>query len=173
MTIGTVDPSLVECVAGTLKSTHCFEVTVCRSEAYPLYAFEPRRNQYFSKKILARLAAEIPAECDKIVAVTEVDLCTPVLSFVFGEAQLSGRSAIVSFNRLRQDFYHLPANPELLAERLVKEVIHELGHAYGLYHCDSSGCVMFFSDSILSVDGKGADFCLKCARFFEDKRKGA
>jgi len=172
MTLGTVDPALLDCVTGVLKKTYCFATVVRHVGQYPLYAFEPRRNQYLSKKILARIAEEKSVDFDKLVAITEVDLCTPVLSFVFGEAQLAGRAAIVSFNRLRQEFYHLPSNPELLAERLIKEVIHELGHVYGLFHCDNSGCVMFFSDNILSVDGKNTDFCLKCARFFDDKRKG-
>ncbi len=172
MTIGAVDPALADHVTGVLEKTHGLDVEVRRIEEYPLYAFEPRRSQYLSKKILARIADERPADFDKLVAVTEVDLCTPVLSFVFGEAQLAGRTAIVSFYRLRQEFYHLPPNPELLAERLTKEVVHELGHVFGLFHCDNPACVMFFSDNILSVDGKNADFCLKCARFFEDNRKG-
>ena len=40
-----------------------------------------------------------------------LDLYIPILTFVFGEAQIGGASAIVSYHRLRQEFYGLPARP--------------------------------------------------------------
>lgn len=52
---------------------------------------------------------------------------------------------------------------ELFKERLIKEALHELGHAFGLPHCDNKRCVMVFSNSIKDVDFKGAKFCEGCA----------
>ena len=63
-----------------------------------------------------------------MLALTELDLYIPVLTYVFGEAQLAGDSALVSAHRLRQEFYGMPANRRLLDERLLKESLHELGH---------------------------------------------
>lgn len=170
--IGTAEPGMIACVAEFLTKEHGCEVAVRDRVEYPRAAFEPRRNQYYSKGIIAALCAAVPDDGSKVVAVTDVDLCTPVLSFVFGEAQLKGRIAVVSVCRLRQEYYHLPPDENLLAQRLIKEVVHELGHTYGLYHCDDAGCVMHFCDNILGVDSKGAGFCPRCARFLADLRKG-
>ena len=73
-----------------------------------------------------------------ILGVTDVDLAIPMLSFLFGQAQLDGRVAVVSLCRLHQEFYGLPADRGLLRERTVKEVLHELGHTFGLAHCSDS-----------------------------------
>jgi archaemetzincin len=96
--------------------------------------------------------------------VTSVDLYVPVLTFVFGEAQLSGSCAVVSLHRLREEFYGLPAREELMRERLVKEAVHELGHTFGLRRCDDWRCVMTSSHAVERLDVKGAEFCFLCGR---------
>jgi archaemetzincin len=104
---------------------------------------------------------EIPG---RVLAVTDVDLFVPVLTFVFGEAQLPGRCAVVSTHRLREEFYGLPANQRLLEERLIKEAVHELGHTYGLLHCDGWECVMGSAHAVERVDVRSAEMCAACAR---------
>lgn len=104
----------------------------------------------------------MPNDGIKILGITEVDLCTPVLTFVSGEAHLEGVAAVISLARLRQEFYQLPANKTILINRVIKEAIHELGHTFGLVHCSDSQCVISFSPNVLSVDHKGNNFCLSC-----------
>jgi predicted Zn-dependent protease len=99
---------------------------------------------------------------EMIVGVTDVDLYIPILSFVFGEAQLGGHTAVVSYHRLHQQFYGLPRDDSLLRERLVKEAIHEAGHTLGLTHCDDYDCVMAASHAVEWLDLKGARFCAAC-----------
>jgi archaemetzincin len=36
-------------------------------------------------------------------------------------------------------------------QRLVKEAVHELGHAFGLNHCENIECVMHFSNSLQNI----------------------
>lgn len=93
-----------------------------------------------------------------------MDLYIPVLTFVFGEAQLTNGGAVVSTHRLRQEFYGLPADSDLLHDRLLKESLHELGHTYGLRHCPDYTCVMSSSNGVERVDLKSADFCPLCAK---------
>lgn len=126
-------------------------------------AFDATRGQYYSTEILKRL---MPLSKDgaRVLGVTGLDLFVPVLTFVFGEAQLEGRCALVSFHRLREEFYGLPARDELLAERLVKEAVHELGHTFGLRHCPDWQCAMASSHGVELLDVKGAEFCPACAR---------
>jgi archaemetzincin len=89
-------------------------------------------------------------------------LFIPIFTFVFGEAQLGGRAALVSVRRLRQEFYGLAPDKAMLYARAEKEVLHELGHTLGLVHCRSFECVMRFSNSIEEVDLKSSDFCESC-----------
>ena len=76
----------------------------------------------------------------RVLGVTDVDLAIPMLSFLFGQAQFDGPVAVVSLCRLHQEFYGLPRRRRLLRERTVKEVLHELGHTFGLVHCAEPTC---------------------------------
>ena len=128
----------------------------------PELAFDPSRGQYNSRLLLAQLLRE-DDRAARILGVSSVDLFLPVLSFVFGEAQLDGRAAVVSTYRLDNALYGLPANRELLYERLLKEAVHELGHTFGLVHCHHAGCVMNASTYAEDIDLKGERFCPRCA----------
>jgi archaemetzincin len=118
------------------------------------------RNQYYSTAILQ--AMQPLANQARLLAVTSLDLYVPVLTFVFGEAQLGGNCAVVSSCRLREEFYGLPPREELLRERLAKEAVHELGHTFGLRHCDDWRCVMASSHAVERLDVKGVEFCKAC-----------
>ena len=71
--------------------------------------------------VLDMLLQRCPGDAAKLLAVTERDLFIPVLTFVFGQAQLGGRVGGVSFARLQQEFYGLAANREIFLERAYKE----------------------------------------------------
>lgn len=90
------------------------------------------------------------------------DLYIPVLTFVFGEAQLQGPFAVVSSFRLRQEFYGMPTDPQLLINRVVKECMHELGHTLGIPHCEDYTCVMASSHTVEWIDLKKSRFCESC-----------
>lgn len=129
------------------------------------FAFDPARNQYHSTAILQRLELLLPGPRDsdvRLLGVTALDLYVPVLTFVFGEAQLEGRCALVSLHRLQEEFYGLPPSNDLLHERLVKEGVHELGHTFGLRHCSDWSCVMASTHAVERLDVKGHRFCSAC-----------
>jgi archaemetzincin len=98
----------------------------------------------------------------RVLGVTSLDLYIPILTFVFGEAQLDGACALVSTHRLRQEFYGLPGDPGTLRERLLKEAAHELGHTLGLPHCEDYACVMASSHTVEWIDLKTSQFCAEC-----------
>jgi archaemetzincin len=127
------------------------------------FARDAKRNQYYSSAILQAMQ-RFTEPGARLLAVTSLDLYVPVLTFVFGEAQLTGSCGVVSLHRLREEFYGLPARPELMRERLVKEAVHELGHTFGLRHCDDWRCVMTSSHGVERLDVKGAQFCVLCDR---------
>lgn len=126
------------------------------------------RRQYFSTQIIAD-AINLTEQFDgKIILITDVDIFVPVLTFIFGEAQLSGKHSIVSACRLHEEFYSGKSDDKILFERIIKELLHELGHNYGLRHCVNWDCVMHSSPGIEQVDIKGNTYCGKCALNIED-----
>ena len=78
-------------------------------------------------------------------------------------------AAIVSLARLRQEFYGLPPNAELLAARARKEVLHELGHTFGLVHCPEVDCTMSLSTNVRQLDLKGSGYCTDCRALIAEK----
>jgi archaemetzincin len=99
-----------------------------------------------------------------VLAVADVDLFVPILTFLFGEAQLDGPAAVVSTFRLHEELYGNEPDSALLLERLLKEAIHELGHTFGLVHCRTHGCVMGSSTDVDGIDSKSLALCDACAR---------
>ena len=133
------------------------EVALWRGDGRPEEAYDPRRKQWSSSRILSWLARVGPE--GRVLGVTDVDLFIPILTFVFGEAQVGGRAAVVSTARLGE-----PGLPDdrIVLERLSKESVHEMGHVFGLLHCETPGCVMGRSASVRDVDGKRGDLCPAC-----------
>lgn len=127
-------------------------------------AFNPTRQQYHSTQVLSQLLGHIQGSSAKLLGVTNVDLYIPILTFVFGEAQLGRQCAIISVYRLYQSFYGLPDDETIFYHRCEKEAIHELGHTFGLTHCHNFECVMYYANSVDDIDLKTNAFCPECAR---------
>jgi archaemetzincin len=136
------------------------------------FAYDAARGQYGSIPVLEALVDMCPGDAFKLLAVTERDLFIPVLTFVFGHAQLGGRAGVVSLARLRQEFHGLEPNRELFLERALKEVLHESGHLFGLVHCPDGACAMSLSTGVRQIDSKRTAFCARCAARMERKPRG-
>jgi len=157
-----VEPRVLADLRDDLQGAFGKDCEILPAELDPDSAFHPGRQQYHSTEILKRLAPLGRAESWRLLGVTEVDLYIPVLTFVFGEAQLGNSCAIVSSHRLRQEFYGLPPDAALLRDRLLKEAVHELGHTLGLRHCEDYRCAMAPSHAVEWVDVKSAGLCDRC-----------
>jgi archaemetzincin len=164
MPVGQVDRALLEPLAQDLTRRLHVACSIQPNGVEAEFAFNPLRRQYHSSEILKKILPVPTNGIWKVLGVTEMDLYIPVLTFVFGEAQLGDGGAVVSTHRLRQEFYGLPTDPELLHERLLKESLHELGHTYGLRHCPDYTCVMSASNGVERIDLKQAEFCSACAQ---------
>lgn len=160
--VGDVEPGLLEELRKALGEKFFMPFSIGRPMDIPEEAYDPGRGQYHSPTILNILRHE--REGKKVLGVIDRDLYVPELNFVFGEAELRGRVALISVTRLRQGFYGLPEDDAIFFERVLKEAVHELGHTCGFGHCKDPGCVMFFSNSLADTDRKGSSFCARCRR---------
>ena len=161
--VGPVDEETLASVEESVRSVLGLDVRRLETRPVPGHAYDPSRNQHDSLRILSEVLDSSSPDAFRVLGVTEVDLFIPILTFVFGQAQVGGQAAIMSLARLRQEFYGLPPNPPILRERAAKEALHELGHTFGLVHCLDPVCAASLSTNVRQVDAKEADFCTICA----------
>ncbi len=128
----------------------------------PAPAFHSERQQHHSSELLQRMQGLVSRRTWRLLGVTSLDLYIPILTFVFGEAQMGGPCAVVSTYRLRQEFYGLKPDAELLEQRLLKESVHELGHTLDLRHCQDYACVMASAHAVEWIDLRGTALCQTC-----------
>ena len=127
------------------------------------FCFDASRRKYISTCLLKSYPAH-----NTTLLITEQDLFADELNFVFGEAELGGKRAIISLFRLKPEFYGMN-DGKLFRERALKEAMHELGHVFGLTHCRNPYCVMYFSNSILDTDRKSWKYCNVCLEKLKSK----
>jgi archaemetzincin len=176
LAVGEVDESAMRWAEAVAAEWFPFPVGRLHPLPTPDGSWDEARGQHRSVEIMKAVARAVPPGAARVVGITEHDLSIPLLTFLFGQAQLDGPVAVVSLCRLRQEFYGFPANAELLKERLTKEMLHELGHTFGLTHCSRRECAMSLATHVEAVDSKGAGWCPDCgghlARRFMSLQKG-
>lgn len=160
--VGNVDDAVINAMTEAVSDQLGMETRHQATGISPESAWDVKRRQYSSSVLLRQVAASWTPDCERVLGVTEVDLFIPMLSYIFGQAQLGGRAAIVSTARLRQQFYDLPDDQPVLLDRARKEALHELGHTFGLVHCEDRSCAMSLSTNIRQVDIKNAYYCEAC-----------
>jgi len=168
--IGDIDKGLLEEVGE--KASRVFG---CGKEIIPLlkdldFALDMERRQYHSTPILEILASRAPLRTVKILGIAQVDLFIPILTYVYGEAQLGGKACIISTYRLKEGLSPV-SSTVLYHQRVVKEAIHELGHAFRLHHCRDQACIMHYCRSTRDVDLKSDQLCRYCTILLDDEIK--
>jgi archaemetzincin len=162
--IGNIPQDLVSWLATSAEQVVPFQVKPGTSIEIPPKAYDPNRDQYRGERLLDSLNKLEDRKAERILGLIDVDCYAEGLNFIFGQASFSSRVAVVCLPRLHQSYYHLPEDAELFRERVLKEVIHELGHTWNLAHCPDPHCVMHFSNSLPDTDKKKHEFCELCQR---------
>jgi archaemetzincin len=168
--LGAVEDAVLSPIASALEHAYLVPVRMLLPLPEPSFAYDAQRGQFSSVLVLRQLLGQASESTIRLLGVTEKDLFIPMLSFVLGQAQLNGPTAVISLARLRQEYYGFPPDPELLVLRAMKEAVHEIGHTFGLTHCTDTGCPMSLSNNIRHVDAKGKELCTACATRFDEQR---
>lgn len=124
--------------------------------------YEPKRNQYNANNLLEYIDHHYSSDTEKIIGLFNVDFFIPIFTYIFGQAYLGGRVGIASVFRLHNERYGMKADETLLMDRYSKEVIHELGHTFGLIHCHVPDCIMRSGSYVEDIDQKSSSLCPKC-----------
>jgi archaemetzincin len=160
--IGKIDERLLMDLGPALADVFRVPCRILPTRMDPQFAFHTERQQYHSSEILHKMQSFAADGAWRILGITSLDLYIPILTFVFGEAQMGGPCAVVSAYRLTQEFYGLPGDPQLFRTRLIKEAVHEVGHTLDLTHCDDYSCAMAPSHAVEWIDLKEAALCSNC-----------
>jgi len=123
---------------------------------------DPARRQYNGNSLLREVDLKYASDTVKTIGLFSVDLFIPILTYIFGQAYLEGRTGIASLYRFSNERYGMKKNDEIMLERFKKEVIHELGHTFGLIHCHVPTCVMRPSTYVEDIDQKSSSLCHQC-----------
>jgi archaemetzincin len=167
-TAGAVEPEAADFAESCLASALGARTRRLDTLAEPEYAFDAARMQYSSTLMLRDALPRRPADAERMLVLTEKDIFIPMLSFVYGQAQLNGPVAVLSMARLRQEFYGLPPSRPLFLLRIRKEVMHEVGHTLGLTHCEDTLCAMALSTNLQQLDIKRGEYCDDCTVLVHD-----
>ena len=168
--IGDFHPDIINLIGHAIQQVFGYA-----TEIHPLcddieFAFNPQRRQYHSTSILKHLAASAPVHAVKVLGIVSLDLFIPILTHVYGEAQLGGKTAVVSIYRLKEGLPRLEPEKAFML-RITKEAIHELGHTFDLRHCPDHACIMHYCRSEKDVDRKSDQLCRYCRTFVDDEIK--
>jgi len=110
-----------------------------------------------------------------IIALTDLPIYSSSddnILFLFGETHLKHRCGVVSTLKLKEQFYDRQKDNLLFEERVIKEIIHEIGHLLiGFTHCEEKSCVMRFSKDIDEIDKKSYYLCENCKNKLNKIRK--
>ena len=164
LALNEIDSILLKKLSTDLEKIFGRRVEISKNLLDLEFAYNPERRQYYSSVILEKLPNIAPEACERLLALVDVDLYVPELNFVFGEADIEKKMAVISTKRLKPEYYGLPEDTKLFGDRVLKESVHELGHTYGLGHCPDKKCVMHFSNSLIDTDIKSPFFCEDCKK---------
>lgn len=163
--VGNVSAEVKRAASTALRSVYDCDVSVNDSQSIPNGAYDSDRNQYSAETFIQ--LAERVGRGEKNIAITPQDLFYRRRNYVFGLAYLDGSGSVVSTYRLQTSSdggFSNQSAADIFEDRVRKEIVHEIGHTYGLEHCDNNRCVMNFSPTVREVDIKEEHLCGSCQR---------
>jgi archaemetzincin len=162
ISFGQIEKTYLDLIARDVERE--FSLTVKTKDDYLDLTdfFDPSRRQYNGNLLLKKIDTGFASDSVKTIGLFNEDLFIPILTYIFGQAYLNGRSGIASMFRLSNERYGLKMDDQLMLDRFSKEIIHELGHTFGLIHCIDPTCVMRASTYVEDIDQKSKKLCNNC-----------
>ena len=166
--LGVVDEIAVSVAAANIQSAFDLPVDVEARQSCPDSAILQARPQYDAARLMAFLEHGLPAGTFRL-GLTGEDISLAFLTYVYGEAQIGGKAAVVSTFRLEKGGRSGRVPTSRMYERVAKVTVHETGHMLGLVHCSRPDCVMNFSAGLEHLDNLTRAFCSGCRSFLQEQ----
>lgn len=171
VSFGYFDADMLKSVADAVRKEYLLDVVLKEGYLDLSEFFDPPRRQYNGVRLVHEVDAAYSSDSSKTIGLFNVDLFIPILTYIFGQAFLNGRTGIASNYRLYNERYGIQTDNRLITDRFVKEVVHELGHTFGLIHCHVPACVMRSSTYVEDIDQKDSHLCLNCRRQYNNNAR--
>lgn len=162
ISFGYFEKGLLEMVVNDVEHEFSLPVKIQDGHLDLSEFYDSARRQYDGNKLIKEIDFRFASDTVKILGIFNVDLFIPILTYIFGQAFLNGRAGIASIYRLNNERYGIKADKKIFVDRIRKEVIHELGHTFGLIHCKNPDCVMRSSTYVEDIDQKSHHLCNHC-----------
>lgn len=88
--IGEAATEIIDALAEEITRVFGFETEIVPLLDAIHFAFDPVRCQYHSTPVLEKLSAAAPSHALKVLGIAQEDLFIPILTHVYGEAELGG-----------------------------------------------------------------------------------
>ena len=164
ISFGRFEKDFLQQISQAVQQEYMFKVMVIEGRLDLSDYYDPGRRQYDGTRLLKAVDQMVPVSSLKSLGLFSVDLFIPILTYIFGQAYLGGRTGIGSTYRLKNELYGMRPDEQLLRTRFRKVCIHELGHAFGLVHCHTPNCVMKSSSYVEDLDMKRHNLCFSCRK---------
>jgi archaemetzincin len=168
--VATVRAPEPSAIAGLLAAYFATPVDVLPALPFPA-ALVPRRvragrGQYDARALLGVVARRLPADAYAMLALVTVDLFVFAdQDYAFGWSTLQQRLGAVGFSRLDPSVHGGAAPPEAtLLRRGLHVAVHEVGHTFGLDHCQALRCAMNGVADVDELDATPLHLCPLCLR---------
>ena len=159
-------------ISTVLAAFFATPVDVLPAERFPV-RWMPRRvvagrSQFDARALLDRAARRLPADAHSMLVLVNVDLFVwAEQQYAFGWSTLHNRLGVVGFSRLDPSVHGGIAPddvPGTLLRRGLRTAVHEVGHMFGLGHCQLFRCAMNGISDLEELDATPLRLCPLCLR---------
>lgn len=156
-----ISQQLLNMLKDSIPNYYPISIQVGQTANLPAFAYYQPRNRYKADSILIVLERNRNEHVRIVAGITEQDISVKKGNIddygIMGYGYSPGYVCIVSTFRLNKD----GVSQKVFEQRLLKTVVHELGHNFGLPHCPNPHCLMADAKGKLAQDNE-IGLCVIC-----------
>jgi archaemetzincin len=158
-----IDKLVVERLRDSLQKRLTTDIILLPAQSLPPGAYYEKRQRYVADSLLIWLKEQNKGRYVKTIGLTASDIATKHNDTdnwgIMGLANCPGEACVISSFRAKR----FTINQQHLMRRIMVLALHEIGHTYGLPHCNNNPCLMRDAEGKMNLDN-GTSFCPACTK---------